>query len=298
MLSHLSIKNFALIDTLHVDFHEGLNIITGETGSGKSIIFEAIHLALGSRADTTYVRKGCSKSIIQLLIDIEDEAILSYIKSLDVDIKDNSLLITREIYSSGKSLCKINDVIITVPLLNKICKKLADIHGQYDHQSLLNPENHILLVDSFDSDKIVELKTKVSASYEKYMIIDKKLKNILANQKEAALKLDFLKYEFSELASAKLTLGEDVELTQSLNILINSEKIYSALNESYELSYESNDSIVTHLTRISSLLGSISQYDSTIKGYQDIIDSCMYQLEDLSHELRNYKDNIDFSVLE
>ncbi|MFA5527080.1 MAG: DNA repair protein RecN, partial [Peptostreptococcales bacterium] len=298
MLSHLSIKNFALIDSLQVDFHKGLNIITGETGAGKSIIFEAIHLGLGSRADTTFIRKRCDKAVIQLMIDVEDKTILDYISSLDVEVatEGESLILTREIHSSGKSICKINDRIITVTLLHKISKKLADIHGQYDHQSLLNPENHIQLVDSFQKEKTEGLKIKVQAAYEKYISIDRNLKTILANQKEAARKLDFLKYELAEIDSAHLRPDEDIELQHSLNILVNSEKIYSALSESYELSYASTSSAVSHLNKILSLISSVSEYDPTLKEYHDTLETCMYQIEDLSHDIRKYKDRINYST--
>lgn len=131
MISQIRIKDFAIIDEVNLAFQDGLNIITGETGVGKSIIIEAISLALGSRADTTFVRTGKEKAIIQLVADVDDEEVV----------------ITREISINGKSLCKINGEIVTLATLNKFCKNIADIHGQYDHQSLLNPDTHIKFID-------------------------------------------------------------------------------------------------------------------------------------------------------
>lgn len=146
MISHISIKNFAIIKEVDIDFHEGLNIITGETGAGKSIVIEAISLALGSRADTAFVRSGATKAIVQLAGTHEGE----------------EYVITREVSAAGKNLCKVNGEIVTLANLNQICKKLADIHGQYDHQSLLNPEYHIKLVDLYKKDSIFPAKQKVS----------------------------------------------------------------------------------------------------------------------------------------
>lgn len=129
MISHISIKNFAIIENVEIDFHEGLNIITGETGAGKSIVIEAVSLALGSRADTAFVRSGKQKAVVQLAGTHKGE----------------EYVITREVSAAGKNLCKVNGEIVTLAHLNMVCKKLADIHGQYDHQSLLNPDYHIKL---------------------------------------------------------------------------------------------------------------------------------------------------------
>ncbi len=152
MIRHISIKNFATIEKAEIDFHSGLNTITGETGAGKSVAVEAMSLALGSRADTAYVRSGKDKAVIQMIA--ED--------------KDDEYIITREISASGKNICRINDEIVTLGHLNALCKKLADIHGQYDHQSLLNPDHHIHLVDLYQKDQILPVKEKVQHLYQSY----------------------------------------------------------------------------------------------------------------------------------
>lgn len=142
MITHISIKDFATIEELEVDFHKGLNIVTGETGAGKSIIIEAMSMALGGRADKTYVRTGADKAIIQMVASqMNEESIL-----------------TREISSEGKNLCKINGEIVTLSQLNDYCQKITDVHGQYAHQSLLNPDNHIKLVDAYEKESITSTK--------------------------------------------------------------------------------------------------------------------------------------------
>ena len=149
MISHISIKDFAIIEDVQIDFHEGLNLITGETGAGKSIIIEAVSLALGARADTAFVRSGKDKAVVQLAADLDDE----------------EYVITREVSSSGRNLCKINGEIVTLGQVSALCSRIADIHGQYDHQSLLDPEHHIDLVDLYSKDTISPLKAQVAGSY-------------------------------------------------------------------------------------------------------------------------------------
>ncbi|MCG8485035.1 MAG: DNA repair protein RecN [Clostridia bacterium] len=295
MICHLSIKDFALIDSLNVSFHDGLNIITGETGAGKSIIFEAIHLALGSRADTTFIRKGKNKSVIQLIIYIENQEIVNFLIEHGIEIDHEDLVITREIHASGKSICKINDTLTTVSLLNKVCRKMVDIHGQYDHQSLLNPENHLNLLDLYDADHLSDLKGKVNDSYKIYSNISKQLNHLLNTKEESQRKQDFLKYEHSEIASAKLTVGEDESLKQSLNILENSEKIYQNLSSVYDITYSHSEAVVNQLGKAASFMGDISLLDDQLKNYQSILYDALYQLEDLSTEIRQYREGIQFS---
>ena len=146
MIQHISIKNFAIIENTEIDFEQGLNIITGETGSGKSIVIEAVSLALGSRADSSYVRTGTDKAVIQLAGELDGEEIV----------------ITREISAAGKNLCRLNGEIVTLAQLNQVSRRLADIHGQYDNQSLLNPDHHIVLVDAYRHEVIDGLKESVN----------------------------------------------------------------------------------------------------------------------------------------
>ena len=179
MIDRISIKNFAIIENAEVDFEEGLNIITGETGSGKSIAVEAISLALGSRADTSSVRTGTDKAVVQLLGTLYGEEIV----------------ITREVSASGKNICKLNGEIVTLAQLNAATKRLADIHGQYDNQSLLNPEYHITLLDMYKADASADRKAAVSTAFRKYNEIKRELIALLSQEKENARKQDFYRFE-------------------------------------------------------------------------------------------------------
>jgi len=163
MIHHISIRNFAIIENTEIDFENGLNIITGETGSGKSIVIEAVSLALGSRADSSYVRTGADKAYIQLAGELDGEEIV----------------ITREISAAGKNLCRLNGEIVTLAQLNQVSRRLADIHGQYDNQSLLNPDHHMVLVDAYRHDTTGPLKDAVKADFDRYAQVRSQLALVL-----------------------------------------------------------------------------------------------------------------------
>ena len=233
MIRHISIKNFATIEKAEIDFHSGLNTITGETGAGKSVAVEAMSLALGSRADTAYVRSGNDKAVIQMIA--ED--------------KDDEYIITREISASGKNICRINDEIVTLGHLNALCKKLADIHGQYDHQSLLNPDHHIHLVDLYQKDQILPVKEKVQHLYQSYTSLRSRLKSILEETAKNKREQDFMAYELEELQNAQLQIGEDVELEEKIELLQNSERIYENLAGAYQIASDDENAALSAIKR-------------------------------------------------
>lgn len=279
MISQIRIKDFAIIDHVDLTFQEGLNIITGETGAGKSIIIEAISLALGSRADTAFVRTGKEKAVIQLVAEAKGE----------------EYIITREISANGKSSCRINDEIVTLATLSKLCKSIADIHGQYDHQSLLNPDNHIHFVDLYDEPAISKAKDQVAELYGLYSDTRNQLSSLLSGQAEAERKRDFMRFELQEIIAANPYVGEDEELTQSLSLLQNSEKIYNNLSASYELLYDDSPSIIEGLGRSLQLLQEVSEYASSLKELAEAVSDAYFKLEDISTEIRKFKENLSFS---
>ncbi len=279
MISHISIKNFAIIKNTEVEFKPGLNIITGETGSGKSIVIEAVSLALGSRADSSYVRTGTDKAVIQLVGNIgEDE-----------------FVITREISQTGKNLCKLNGEIVTLAQINRIASKMADIHGQYDNQSLLDPEYHIVLLDAYKHDETYQLKENVSNLFQKFSKCKSSLARLLAGEKENARKLDFYKYEYEEISKAHLIPGEDKELEERVSVLQNSEKIYCNLNRAYETMYNDSPSSMDGLMTGVKALEEISEYSSEISALSEELGDLYYRLEDLCRQLSSIRDSVVFS---
>jgi DNA repair protein RecN (Recombination protein N) len=279
MISHIRIKDFAIIDTVELDFHDGLNIITGETGAGKSIIIEAVSLALGSRADTAFIRSGKEKAVVQMAADLDGE----------------EYIITRELSAGGKNICKINDEIVPLAQLSRLCRRIADVHGQYDHQSLLNPENHLKLVDTYHGREISPVRDQVFALYQKYSDTKHTLSALLAGQAEAERKRDFMRFELSEINTAKPYAGEDEELAQKLNLLQNSEKIYQNLSGIYELLYEASPSASESLGKSLHHLQEISGFSEEISGFHDELSDVYYKLEDLITEIRRFRDGVSFS---
>lgn len=279
MIDHISIKDFAIIENAEVDFQPGLNILTGETGAGKSIVIEAVSLALGARADTAFVRSGCDKAIVQLSGTLNDEEIV----------------ITREVSAAGKNLCKLNGELVTLAQLNTYCRKLADIHGQYDHQSLLDPAYHINLVDIFHSEDIEPVKNMVADLYSSYRDTKHRLESLISGAAENARKRDFMAYEVNEIRSACLRPGEDTELEEQYSVLQNAEKIYKALAEAYSCAQDSAPSALDSLSRISTILQEVSGYTSKLSEISTGFDDLFYQLQDMISEIRDTRDNVTFS---
>ncbi len=295
MISHLHVKDFAIINEMNVDFHSGLNIITGETGSGKSIIIEAVSLALGSRADTAFVRSGKDKAVIELIIEDCSSQAADLLTENDIPIDDNQIIIKREITVSGKSVCRVNNQIVSVSFLNTLCKKLADIHGQYDHQSLLNPELHITLLDLYNSSEILPIKALTEKFYLEYRKLFSELNSIISNAADNQRKRDFMAFELNEINSAKLSIGEDVILEEEILSLQNSEKIYGNLSNAYETIYGDSPSVLEALTKIQNQLQEIAQYSRPVSDLLSDFDDAYYKLEDISREIRNIRDDITFA---
>lgn len=279
MINHLSIRDFATIENTDVDFQKGLNIITGETGSGKSVVVEAISLALGSRADNTFVRSGCEKATVQMVAEYENKEII----------------ITRELSSNGKNICKIDDRIVTLGELSQVCSKIADIHGQYETQSLLKTENHIKLVDAYEKGSIEPSKIKVAEYYENFLDISRRfeeMRNQAANNIETK---ELLQYRIEEIENAALISGEDTNHKEELLIIENNEKIYNALSRSYMLAYEEENSALDKINSVIIPLRDITSLSRESSNIEDELSDLYYRFEDVANKIRDMKEHIIFN---
>ena len=283
MIRHISIRNFAIIENVDIDFNDGLNIITGETGAGKSVVIEAVSLALGSRADTAFVRTGADKAVIQLIATVSpDEATTS--------LTPGEYVITREVSAAGRSLCRINDEIVTLGTLNQFCRGLADIHGQYDHQSLLDPDNHIRLVDLYRKDTILPAKARVADLYAAYTSLCEELARLRRAQAEGKRQRDFMAFELKEIDEAHLVEGEDAALEDEISLLQNSEKIFSSLAGAYQTASESDYSILSAMKQVSDMVGETSEYTKDLAELSQRLESLYYEYEDAAATLRELRD--------
>ena len=281
MIDHIAIRNFAIIENTEIDLRGGLNIITGETGAGKSIVIEAVSLALGSRADSSCIRTGADKAVVELTGQLDGE----------------DIVIHREVNRQGKNLIKLNGEIVTLAQLNQLSRRLADIHGQYDNQSLLDPEFHIRLLDSYRSDEVAGLKETVAKDYQEFTKIKSRLIALLNQEKANRRNLDFHRFEADEIDKAHLIPGEDVALEERVNLLKNSEKIYEGLELSYS-ALSSDGAALDGLARGMSALEGISEYSSTLGEASSEYTDIYYRLQDLSRTLGDLLGTMTFSQAE
>ncbi|MEG0156446.1 MAG: DNA repair protein RecN, partial [Anaerovoracaceae bacterium] len=282
MITHIKITDFATIENTEINFHKGLNVITGETGAGKSIVIEAISLALGSRADNTFVRTGAEKAIVQMVAEVDNR----------------DVVITRELSSAGKNLCKIDGQIVSLGELSKLCSRIADIHGQYDHQSLLIPENHIKLIDSYEKESINPAKVKVFDLYEEYKEACKKHQELELLSVDNERKKEFMEFEIDEIAKATLTLGEDARLQDELLILQNKEKIYGTLDKTYNVSHGGDNPSIDAIGRVITTLREITTVSKEASAIEDEFSDIYYRFDDVCTRLREARDKCVYSPSE
>ncbi len=278
MISHIDIKDFAIVKDLSLDLYPGLNIITGETGAGKSVIIEAISMALGARADSDYIRRGADKAVISMLIDTED----------------NQYVIRREI-APGKSLCRVNGEMVSLSELSKLCDGLVDIHGQYDQQSLLNPANHINILDLYGGKDLADVKLMTADFYRQYADASSRLLSLRKRLADSARQKDFLSFELEEINAANIRLGEDEELKERITLMEKSEDIYSALERANEELFSGDAAAYSALGNAVFVLSEIKGFSAELDVLIQRIDDAYYELEDLKSDFRSSRDSINFS---
>lgn len=295
MLQTLSIKQFAIIDELEVHFGDGLTVLSGETGAGKSIIIDAIGQLIGMRASSNYVRHGEKKAIIEGIFDIdESKEAISILEALDIDIDEDFLLVKREIFSTGKSMCRVNNQIVTLQDLRKIMQDLLDIHGQHETQTLLKQKYHLQLLDNYAEDKYKKLLNSYVATFDQYKAKKKELEDLESADQALLQRLDLLKFQHEELQEANLVEGEVKQLETDIKRIQNSENLNLALNNAH-LTLTDEHAITDRLYELSNQLQSIShilpeKYDSL----KEEVDQFYYTLEDAKHQLYDELTNTEF----
>lgn len=297
MLLELSIKNFAIIDDLKINFSKGLNVLTGETGSGKSIIIEALGIVLGGRGTKDLVRSGESRAILQAIFVLEDHNhTKAFLEEYGIPMEDDGLLIiTREISTNSASISRINDKVVTLTILNKITHTMIDIFAQHEHQSLLNIGNHKLIIDSFGDIEYKNLKNKIKSIYEKYINDKKILDEMNLNIMERERMVDLYKFQIEEIDSVQLTDYDDEEIENDHSKLSNIMEILQGIGEIVE-SFRSEKydavSLLDYINKNISLLNNLTRFDSGLLPYLNRFKDINYELQDLHNEFINYMDHI------
>lgn len=295
MLEKLYVKNFILIDEIEVDFKNGLNVLSGETGAGKSIVIGSLNFVLGGKADKTIVKKGYDTAEVSALIYVENNNTLNILKSMDIEIDDdNYILLKRTFNNKGKSYCKINGSPATVSMVRNIASHLVDIHGQHDHQSLLNPKSHITLLDRLCEKELSEPMAQLSMLYNQYKEITRVLREIDINDRDIADRVELYKYQIDEITSANLKIGEDEELHERRKILSNSHKLHRLVDNS--LNYISRSSGANAMDCISYAidnLNTIAEIDEDKTELADDLHNVYAYMEDIINKLSHYADTIE-----
>ena len=293
MLEKLYVKNFILIDEIEVNFKNGLNVLSGETGAGKSIVIGSLNFVLGGKADKTIVKKGCDTAEVSALIYVENNNTLNILKSMDIEIDDdNYILLKRTFNNKGKSYCKINGSPATVSMVRNIASHLVDIHGQHDHQSLLNPKSHITLLDRLCEKELSEPMAQLSMLYNQYKEITRVLREIDINDRDIADRVELYKYQIDEITSANLKIGEDEELHERRKILSNSNKLHRLVDDS--LNYISRSSGANAMDCISYAIdNTIAEIDEDKTELADDLHNVYAYMEDIINKLSHYADTIE-----
>lgn len=295
MLRELSIRQFAIIEELELSFaQEGFHVLTGETGAGKSILIDALGLVAGGRASSEFVRHGAAKAEIEALFELSTaHPVCPVLRGWGFEEDVDSLLIRREITANGKSTCRINGRIVTLAMLKQIGRKLIDISGQHEHQSLLHIDEHLEWLDQFGGDWIIPLRQEYEGKYQQFQNIEKEIKRLSMDQKEIAQRLDLYQFQKEEIQSAELVVGEDKELENEQSRLAHAEKLMSHTVHAYEHLYAEHGGL-DHLQKAMSHIEEIAEIDSSVAFLSEMVQSAYYQLEDVVRHLGRYKDEIEF----
>ena len=294
MLHNLYVKNLALIDEMEVEFHNGLNILTGETGAGKSIILGSINLALGGRYSSDMLRNEEEAGYVELTFFVENDSQVELLKEKDIFPEDGVVTLSRKLIGK-RSVSKINGESVSIAQLKDVAGILIDIHGQHEHQSLLYKKNHLVILDSFAKDEIKEVKSKTLDSYQIYKKFKEELESANLDEKERNKEMSFLEFEINEIQNANLKDQEDDILEEQYRRMVNGKKITGSLEEAYGYTARDNSSASDSLSRAIHCLQEAARYDDRAEELCNQLSEVDSLLNDFNRELSDYSDSFEFS---
>lgn len=299
MLRNLHIKNMALIDEIEVNFEEGLNILTGETGAGKSIILGAVNIALGGRTGKEMLREGAEYGLVELLFEINTPETKAALTQIDISLsEDNVLIINRRIFPN-RVVNKVNDEMVTVSKLKEIAGILIDIHSQQEHQSLLKKSNHLNILDRFGHDKIETIKKLVRGDYDVYAKRKEELDAMQMDEETRKRQISFLKFEIQEIEEAALQPEEEEKLEVRYRRMTNSRKIMESVSHIYQSTgYEQSESAGNQIGHAFAMISKVAEYDNTLLNLQEQLGTIDSLLNDFNRELSDYISELTFDEQE
>ncbi|TYQ15792.1 UNVERIFIED_CONTAM: DNA repair protein RecN (Recombination protein N) [Acetivibrio alkalicellulosi] len=298
MLQQLEINNIAIIDKVSIELGDRLNVLTGETGAGKSIIIDSINAIMGQRLSKELIRTGKDKAVVEAVFKIDKTKLIDLFEEYGIQPEeDGTLIISREFTTSGKNICRINGKIATVSMLKLFGERLIDVHGQHDNQSLLRTESHIDLLDSFAEEKISKIKREYLKHLDKYRQIKDKLKSLIGDEGERERKIDLLRYQIDEINKSCLKKDEDKQLEKQKDLLLNSERIINTLSDSYEVlatGSKTGKSVLDSINEVVSSFLDIEKFDEKYSEIAKRLENLSYELDDIVSELRTQRDCTEY----
>ena len=295
MLLNLHVKNLALIEESEVTFGSGLNILSGETGAGKSIIIGSVNLALGGKVSKSMLRENAEFALVELIFSVEHKVQEAALRELEVYPEDGEIIMSRKIYASGRSVCRINSETVSQALMRKVASLLIDIHGQHEHESLLAKRNHMKYLDAYAKRELEAPKAELTKEYEHYTEIRKKLEEASLDAEQQAREISFLQYEIEEIENADLRIGEDEELEEDYRRMSHGRKIMESAAECQELCSEGSDNAADQIGRAVRALHAVSQFDESFAAFSEQLEDIESLFSDFNRDLAGYVSELDFS---
>ena len=294
MLLEISIKNFAIIEAISLNFEKGMTVLTGETGAGKSIIIDAMNMMLGARATTDVIRHGAPKAEIEGLFSIENSLPLQEIfDEQGIDLGDE-IIIRREILQNGRSVSRVNGQMVNLSVLRAIGQHLVDIHGQHDQEELMRPQLHIQMLDEFGDTDFLELKQSYQTNFDAYRQMRKQLLEVKKNQEEHKARIEMLEFQMAEIESASLQPGEDLKLNQERDKLLNHKNIADTLTNAYTMLDNEEFSSLANVRSAMNDMESLEEYDAEYREISTSLSESYYVLEDVAKRLEDIIEDLDF----
>ena len=294
MLTQMSIRNFALIEQMNISFNDGITIFTGETGAGKSILMDAFSILLGERASSEFIRHGKDSFVIDGIFDIaHHQSIQELLESKNIMVEEGQLILSRSFNRNGKSSILANDQPIPLKALKEIGQYLADIHGQYSNQRLLDADTHHEYLDTFNEEGKTAYKAYIEA-YKVYKQAKQEVDNLQENMSERARELDMLRYQIDEIEDAGLSIGEDISIAEELKRLDSFEHIDKVLGSCYDAFYNGRQPLLDTINSIKVEVNDLVKYDAELKEVSEMVDSAYFQLEEAAQSLDRYRDTISY----
>ena len=294
MLLEISIKNFAIIEAISLNFEKGMTVLTGETGAGKSIIIDAMNMMLGARATTDVIRHGAPKAVIEGLFSVENSHALQMIfDEQGIELGDE-IIIRREILQNGRSVSRVNGQMVNLSVLRSIGQYLVDIHGQHDQEELMRPQLHIQMLDGFGDADFLELKQAYQTNFDAYRKMRKQLLEIKKNQEEHKARIEMLEFQMTEIESASLQPGEDLKLNQERDKLLNHKNIADTLTNAYTMLDNEEFSSLANVRSAMNDMESLEEYDVEYREISTSLSESYYVLEDVTKRLEDIIESLDF----